>query len=123
MPTSRNNRLPSSHIQANRQALSGVQLLTDYAPTNKAYSAAHLADLGRAMEAAQQAEARAAQALAIAREQALAAEWALHDGLLGAKAQVIAQYGPDAHAVQLLGLKRKSERRRPVRRAAAGATT
>ena len=35
--------------------------------------------------------------------------------------QVIAQYGPDSAAVQLLGLKRKSERRRPVRRSAAAA--
>jgi hypothetical protein len=66
---------------------------------------------------------RAVQALATARDLAAAAEWALHDGMLGAKAQVIAQYGPDAHAVQLLGLKRKSERRRPVRRAAIVATT
>ena len=65
---------------------------------------------------------RAAQAQAIARDLAIAAEWALHDGMLGAKAQVIAQYGPDAHAVQLLGLKRKSERRRPVRRAAVATT-
>jgi hypothetical protein len=89
---------------------------------NKDYSAAQLEELGRAMEQAQQAELRAAQAQAIARDLAIAAEWALHDGLLGAKAQVIAQYGPDAHALPLLGLRRKSERRRPVRRA-AGATT
>jgi hypothetical protein len=65
---------------------------------------------------------RAVQALATARDLAAAAEWALHDGMLGAKAQVIAQYGPDSNAVQLLGLKRKSERRRPVRRAAVVAT-
>jgi hypothetical protein len=35
-----------------------------------------------------------------------------------APAQVIAQYGPDSNAVQLVGRKRKSERKRPVRRAA-----
>jgi hypothetical protein len=70
------------------------------------------------MEQAQQAEVRALQALAAARDAVAAAEWALHEGILGAKAQVIAQYGPDSHAMQLMGLKRKSERRRPVRRAA-----
>ena len=122
LTTNRSRRLPVDDIQANRQALSGIQLLTDYAPMNNIYSAAQLEELGRAMEEAQQAELRAMQAQAIARELAIAAEWALHDGLLGAKAQVIAQYGPDAHAVQLLGLKRKSERRRPVRRAAVATT-
>jgi hypothetical protein len=94
-----------------------VPRLADYAPTNGAYSARALADLERAMEEAQQAEVRAIQALAAARDAAMAAEWALHEGILGAKAQVIAQYGPDSNAVQLLGLKRKSERKRPVRRA------
>jgi hypothetical protein len=113
----RTHRLPSNDIQADRQALNGIQLLNDYAPMNRAYSTEHLEELGRAMEAAHQAEARAVQAQAIARELAIATEWALHDALLGAKTQVIAQYGPDDHAVQLLGLKRKSERRRPVRRA------
>jgi hypothetical protein len=112
-----NRRLATDDLLADRHALSGVQLLTNYAPTNAAYSAGTLIELGRAMEAAQQAEVRAAQALAVARDLAVAAEWALHDGLLGAKAQVIAQYGPDAHAVELVGLKRKSERRRPARRA------
>ena len=73
------------------------------------------------MEQAQQAKLRAAQAQAIARELAIAAEWAMHDCLLGAR-QVIAQYGADAHEVELLGLKRKSERRRPVRRAAVATT-
>ena len=122
MTTNRSRRLPADDIQANRQALSGIQMLSDYAPMNNAYSAARLEELRQAMEQAQQAELRAAQAQAIARELAMAAEWAMHDCLLGAKTQVIAQYGPDAHALPLLGLRRKSERRRPVRRA-AGATT
>jgi hypothetical protein len=61
------------------------------------------------------------QALKTARDIAAEAEWALRDGILGARTQVIAQYGADSYAVQLVGLKRKSERRRTVRRAAAGA--
>ncbi|MFL5803367.1 MAG: hypothetical protein ACJ8CR_16700 [Roseiflexaceae bacterium] len=71
------------------------------------------------MEEAQQAEIRAQQALAAARDAVAAAEWAFHEGMLGAKTQVIAQYGPDSNVVQLLGLKRKSERRRTLRRSAA----
>ena len=121
MALNRSRRLSSDEIQANRNALIGVQSLPDYAPTNSAYSAAQLADLGRAMEEARQAEVRAAQSLALARDAAAAAEWALHEGILGARTQVLAQYGPDSNAVQLVGLKRKSERRRPARRSAASA--
>nr|MDQ2998460.1 hypothetical protein [Chloroflexota bacterium] len=77
MPTNRSRRIPADELQANRQVLSGIRLLTDYAPMNRAYSAAHLEELGRAMEAAQQAEARASQAQAIARDLAIATEWAM----------------------------------------------
>jgi hypothetical protein len=37
--------------------------------------------------------------------------------MLGAKDQVVAQYGDDSDAVQSLGLTKKSERKSPVRRA------
>ncbi|HEX5689417.1 MAG TPA: hypothetical protein VFX76_05415 [Roseiflexaceae bacterium] len=119
MSVNRNRRLPADDIQANRNALIGIQSLDDYAPSTAAYSVARLIDLGRVMEEARQAEVRAIQALAMARDAAAEAEWALHDGILGAKAQVIAQYGPDSQAVQLVGLKRKSERKRPSSRTSA----
>ena len=119
MASNTNRRLSPDHVKADRNALIGVQSLPDYMPYNSAYSAAALAELGRAADEARQAEMRAIQMLAAARDAAGAAEWALHEGILGARAQVIAQYGPDSHAMQLLGLKRKSERRRPVRRATA----
>ena len=117
MGTNRNRRLPADALIADRQVLVGIQLLTDYAPYNGAYSAEKLAELRQAMEAAQQAELSAQQALTAARDAALAAEWAVHDGVIGARTQVIAQYGPDSNAMQLVGLKRTSERRRPTRRA------
>lgn len=120
MPANRNRRLPADDIQADRNALIGLQSLADYAPINRAYSASALAELGQAMEAARLAEVRAMQALAAARDAVAAAEWALHESVLGARAQVIAQYGADSSAVQLLGLKRKSERKRPARRVPAG---
>ena len=47
-------------------------------------------------------------------------EWAFHNLILGAKEQVIAQYGKDSTQVQELGLKRKSDykTRRPKAKAA-----
>ena len=116
MTVNRARRLSSDEIQESRTALIGIQSLPDYVPANSAYAASSLAELGRAMEEARQAEVRAMQALKTARDVAAEAEWALREGILGARTQVLAQYGPDSHAVQLVGLKRKSERKRPVRR-------
>src|SRR5262245_39120624 len=92
--------------------------LADYTPSNATYSATVLAALGDRLAQAEQAKIRAQNALDVARDEANAAALALHDALLGAKAQVIAQYGPDSYEVQALGLKRKSDRKRPARRAA-----
>ncbi len=51
---------------------------------------------------------------------AVAAEWRFHEAMQGAKEQVIAQYGKSSDQVQSLGLKKKSEYKRPVRTAKAG---
>jgi hypothetical protein len=115
MTQSRNRRLTQDELQTDRSALGGIQSLSDYAPLNSAYSAATLAKLGQAVEEAQQAEMRAQQVLTTLRDAAAAAEWALHEAILGAKSQVLAQYGLDSPAIQLLWLKRKSDRRRRTR--------
>jgi hypothetical protein len=69
-----------------------------------------------ALKIAQDAEVNAQNALDTARDAANAAEWDFHNALLGAKDQVIAQYGKDSDQIQALGLKKKSERKTPVRR-------
>jgi hypothetical protein len=42
-----------------------------------------------------------------------------HRSMVGAKNQVRAQYGDDSYVVQAIGLTRKSDRKRPVRRVSA----
>jgi hypothetical protein len=63
----------------------------------------------------QLAEILAQQALATARDIACAAEWALHNAVLGARTQVRAQFGDDSNEVQAVGLKKASDRKRPAR--------
>lgn len=69
-----------------------------------------------ALAQVEQEELYTRNALAAARDASLAAAHALHEAVLGAKAQVIAQYGSDSASVQAVGLKKKSERKRPTRR-------
>ncbi|MBI3363815.1 MAG: hypothetical protein HY033_02795, partial [Ignavibacteriae bacterium] len=68
---------------------------------------------------AHEAEKLAGDALKAKRDAAVAAELAFHQAMLGVKEQVIAQYGKNSDQVASLGLKKKSEYRRPVRKTKA----
>lgn len=68
------------------------------------------------MEAAQEASAQAKAAADAARDDEIAAEWAFHDFILGAKTQVKAQFGDSSNEIQALGLKKKSEYKSPSKK-------
>src|SRR5437870_8558904 len=99
----------SEDIKADRDALTGVRSLGDYAPRNDAHSVARLTELQQAMEAAHKAVVDAGEALVAARAAEVEAERAFHEGILGIKSEVLTQYGPDSKVLKLLGLKPKSE--------------
>ena len=67
------------------------------------------------MQEAKQVKLAAKKALGIARNQENAAVRALHEGILNAKLQVLAQFGADSFEIKALGLKRISEHKRPSR--------
>ena len=111
------NRKPSPEgMKSDRAALLAIRELHDYTPVNRDHSVETLTALEQALIEAEQEEQRLQNALATARDTAATAAWALRNSILGAKAAVIAQYGADSNAVQTLGLKKKSDRRRPSRR-------
>jgi hypothetical protein len=108
--------LPTGTLEADRASLLALKDLTDYTAVNPAYSAKALIALDTAMTRAEEATLRARKTLAAARDAEIAAAREFHGAILGAKAAVIAQYGNDSPAVQAIGLKKKSEHKRPVRR-------
>jgi len=120
---SNSNRLGPGVLQADRDALAAIQSMNDYTPANAAYGKETLAARSAAMDAARLAEFNAQNALNAARDAANAAEHDFHDSILGAKTQVVAQYGDDSDQVQAVGLKKKSERKSATRRAPPKSTT
>ena len=46
----------------------------------------------------------------------IAAQWAFHDFIFGAKTQVNAQFGDSSNEIQVLGLKKKSEYKSPTKK-------
>jgi hypothetical protein len=92
-----------------------LQAVAGYAPANPAYTMAAVTAAHAALVAAQQAEVQTAAAAAAARDEAVAKEWEFHNLVLGAKDQVVAQFGRDSNEVQSIGLKKASEYRRRTR--------
>ena len=111
-----NRRMDYQIIQADQTALYAVQSFADYKPANPTYAKDVLSAAHTRMEAARLAELHAQNALNAARDAAIAAEWEFHQAVLGVKDQVIAQYGSDSDQVRALGLKKKSDRKRPMSR-------
>ena len=109
-------RITNAALQADRDALSALEAMKDYDPRLPRYSVASAQAALAALTQKQAAEALAQAALAAARDAAAQAEMDFHAILVGAKEQVRAQYGSDSNEVQALGLKKKSDRKRPVRR-------
>lgn len=122
MAKKQTTRLRPDALSTDQKALAALQAISDYSPANAAYTKDALAAKQQAMKTAQDAEAQAQAAMAAARDAANAAEWDFHNAILGAKDQVIAQYGDDSDQVQSLGLKKKSEYKTPTGRKPKAAT-
>ena len=114
-------RLKPAVIEADRGSFAALQAVGGYAPANQAYALSAITAAQTALAGAQAAESQAEAALASARDTAVAREWEFHNLILGAKDQVIAQFGRDSNEVQAIGLKKASERSAPTRRKTAGA--
>jgi hypothetical protein len=114
MPTKRPR---STIIKADRAVIVTLQEVSDYAPTNPAYSLAALRELLESLTQAQETELRAKRAFQVACEQADELATRLHRTVLEVKIQVMAQYGSDSPMLHAVGRKQRSERKRPVRTA------
>ena len=109
MAKDQSKRLNPSLVEADKVSFAALQAIPNYAPANPAFAMADITIAQTELNAAQQTEAQAAAAAATARDNAVAKEWAFHNLVLGAKDQVVAQFGRDSTEVQAVGLKRASE--------------
>ena len=110
-------RIRPSILKADEDAYTSLQAIEDYNPANTDFSKSTLTGFLADMQAAQQSEVNAQNALDAARDAAIKAEWNFHDGMLATKRQVVAQYGDDSDQAQAKSLTKKSERKAPGRKA------
>jgi len=116
MAKDQTKRIAPAQQQADLDSYTALQGITTYAPANTAYAKTAVTAKYTALKAAQDAELAAQVALSTARDAAASAEWDFHDTMLAVKEQVIAQFGKSSDQVQALGLKKKSEYKKPAAR-------
>lgn len=112
-------RIRPSLLQQDRDAFAALKDLADYKPAKDEFNVSNVQAIQNTMVDKRDTEAQKQAALDGARDIAVAAEWDFHKAILGAKDQVIAQYGDDSNEMQGLGLKKKSEYKSPHAKAAA----
>jgi hypothetical protein len=108
-------------LKADADALAALNKISGYAPANADYTLAKLNAASAGLKTAADAFAQAEADWQAARDGNVAAQWAFHNAVLGAKQQVIAQFGDDSDEAQALGLTKKSERAKPANKAKAPA--
>jgi hypothetical protein len=109
-------RLRPAQIQLNKDHFANLQRITTYAPANPAYTTELIDAAETQMNTDGTAEAQAIAAAAAARDTAVASEWKHHNLMLGARDQIVAQFGRDSNEAQMVGLTKKSERKSPGRK-------
>jgi hypothetical protein len=112
--------VPPSVLSEDREAFDALQGITNYLPANAAYKTETIKAARDRVDEAQR-ELTQAEAVVDARRSALTgAQWEFHNGMLGAKVQVEAQFGSDSDEYASLKLKKKSEYKTPARRSGGG---
>ncbi|TSA40553.1 MAG: hypothetical protein D4R57_01625 [Verrucomicrobiales bacterium] len=117
MAKDQTRRLHPTLVQEDKDTVAAIAtLLPVYAPANAAYSVANLQTAQTTMTTSQNTEVQKQGELDAARDTANTNEWAFHNKVLEAKKQVAAQYGSDSDQLQAIGLKKKSEYKKPAAR-------
>jgi hypothetical protein len=105
-----------SILAADHATVLALQSLIDYQPINPDLRTEHLVQLQTSLAQATQTRRAIEVALDNARNIEAETSHVYHDLVVSSRAHVSVQYGTDSAAVAMVGLTRKSERKRPTRR-------
>ncbi|MEH2355462.1 hypothetical protein [Nostoc sp.] len=109
-------RLRLQVISQDITAFHGLQTVSTYDTSRSNASVANIQQTYQAMLALQQAETEKLALYRAAVDAARLAEWEFHNAVLAMKEVVRGQYGSDSDQAQAVGLKKKSNRKRPTRK-------
>lgn len=121
-PQNTSRRLAAQLLNQDVDALNGFHTIQGYSTQRQEATPEALQQTYQAMLAAQQAETEKLALYRAAADAARLAEWEFHNGVLAMKEVVRGQFGADSNEAQSVGLKKKSDRKRPTRQKVAVAS-
>nr|WP_017298352.1 hypothetical protein [Nodosilinea nodulosa] len=111
-------RLPSRHILQDIESFEGTGAVPSFPAARPEAKPEFLQAALQTMQAMQQQETELLAKAKAAADKARLAEWEFHNAVMAMKAAVRGHFGPDSDEAQAVGYKKKSEHKRPRRRAA-----
>ena len=118
-PQNTSRRLSAQLLNEDVDAFNGLNAIDGYSTKRKEATPEALQETYQAMLMQQQAETEKLALYRAASDAARLAEWEFHNAVLAMKEVVRGQYGSDSNEAQAVGLKKKSDRKRPTRQKAA----
>ena len=115
-------RLTQNLLQQDIDSLNGLKAIPNYTTPRTQASLETLQQTYQTMLAQQQLETEKLALYRAATDAARLAEWEFHNSVLAMKEVVRGQYGSDSNEAQAIGLKKKSDRKRPVRQKVAASS-
>ncbi len=110
MAKNQNRRLTPAEVAKDIEIYAAIKDMAErYKPANPEYSATTLETKHTVLTTARDMSAQADANAAAKRDDLVAAQWDFHNGILGAKASVVAQFSPNSNEVQAVQLKKKTE--------------
>lgn len=110
-----NRRLSPQILNQDKDSLNGFNTIHDYSTKRKEATPDALQQAYQTMLTLQQIETEKLALYRAASDAARLAEWEFHNAVLAMKEVVRGQFGADSDEAQSVGLKKKSERKRPSR--------
>lgn len=114
-----NRRLTPAVLSQDVDAYNGSRTIDGYSTKRDNATPEALLQAYQTMLAQQQAETEKLAMYRAASDAARLAEWEFHNAVLAMKEVVKGQFGSDSDEAQSVGLKKKSDRKRPTRQKAS----
>ena len=118
-PQNTSRRLSAQLLNEDVDSFNGLNTIDGYSTKRKEATPEALQETYQTMLVQQQAETEKLALYRAASDAARLAEWEFHNAVLAMKEVVRGQYGSDSNEAQSVGLKKKSDRKRPARQKAA----
>ncbi|MDX2097726.1 MAG: hypothetical protein SFW36_08105 [Leptolyngbyaceae cyanobacterium bins.59] len=111
-----NRRLTTRQLTQDIDSLNGFRTIADYSTKRPEATPERLQQTYQAMLVSQQLETEKLALYRAASDAARLAEWEFHNAVLAMKEVVRGQFGVESNEAQAIGLKKKSDRKRSIRR-------